>query len=99
MGPRGYGQIHGRRAGCSPTGQVREPDFDPSSSGNRESTLPPQLFPIPDAAGGLDRQWESELMRQHAYLPTMMGVMGNHIGEHGSARRPRLRPTVPAKVP
>src|SRR5712692_2441032 len=38
----------------------------------REPTLLPQLFPTPDPGGGLDRERESELMRQHAHLSAMM---------------------------
>ena len=64
----------------------------------REPTLPPQFFPIPDSVSGRARQRESELPRQHAHLSAMMHVMRDHVGKHGGARRPWLRPTVPAKV-
>jgi hypothetical protein len=36
-------------------------------------------------------------MGQHAHLAAMMRIMRNHVGQHGSARRPRFGPTVPEK--
>src|SRR5712692_6153903 len=63
-----------------------------------EPTLLPQLFPNPDPGGGLDRERESELMRQHAHLSAMMGLMRNHVRKHGGPWRPRPSPTVTAKV-
>ena len=37
-------------------------------------------------------------MREHAYLPAMVGFMRNHVAEHFRANRPRLRPAVPSKL-
>jgi hypothetical protein len=60
--------------------------------------LSPQFFPIPYPGHHRIWQRESELMREHAYLPAMVGFMRNHVAEHFRANRPRLRPAVPAKL-
>src|SRR5262249_60989789 len=54
-------------------------------------------FPNPDSVGALGGQREAELMRQHTGLPAMMGVVRNHVCQHGCARAPRPRLAVPAK--
>jgi hypothetical protein len=58
----------------------------------------PQLFPVPQAGRDLDRQWEAELMREHAYLPTMMGFVRKHVAQHFHANRPRHSPAVSVKL-
>ena len=45
----------------------------------RRPALFPQLFPIPDPVRYLVRQRESELMREHADLPAMVGFVRKHI--------------------
>jgi hypothetical protein len=37
-------------------------------------------------------------MGEHAHLPAVMGVMRNHIGEHGNARRPWRGPAITHKT-
>ena len=37
-------------------------------------------------------------MRQHAHLPTMMGLVREHIAQHLYANRPRSDPAIPAKL-
>ena len=44
------------------------------------------------------RQRESELMREHAHLPAMMGFVRNHVAQHLQANRPRPSPAVSAKL-
>ena len=62
----------------------------------RRPALFPQLFPIPDLAGV--RQRESELMREHAHLPAMVGFVRKHVAQHFQANRPRPSPAVSAKL-
>jgi hypothetical protein len=69
-----------------------------ASSRALEAALLPQFFPIPHPVRGLDGQWETELMRQHAYLPAMMRVVRNHICQHGRACGPWLGPSIAAKA-
>ena len=57
----------------------------------------PEFFPIPEAGGDVDWQRESELMREHAYLPAMMGFVSQHVAQHFRANRPRRAPAVSAK--
>ena len=54
----------------------------------------PQFFPDPHSIGGLDRQPETQLVREHAYLTAVMGVMQDHVDNHGGAPGPRPGPTV-----
>ena len=68
------------------TGATRRPAFFP------------QLFPIPDPVPYLVRQRESELMREHTYLPAMMGFVRKHIAQHFHANRHRWSPAVSAKL-
>src|SRR5712664_1315936 len=58
----------------------------------------PQLFPIPDPGRHLDRQRESELMREHTHLPAMVGFVRKHVAQHFHANRPRPSPAVSAKL-
>jgi len=37
-------------------------------------------------------------MGKHARLSTVMGVMRDHVGEHGNARRPRPGPAIAYKT-
>src|ERR1700745_3983664 len=37
-------------------------------------------------------------MRQHAYLPAMMGLMHDNVAKHGGAYRPWLCPTVATEL-
>ena len=71
---------------CRETG----PDLEPA--------LFPQLFPIPDPGRHLVRQPESELMREHAHLPAMVGFVRKHVAQHFQANRPRRSPAVSAKL-
>ena len=59
-----------------------------------ESALLPEFFPDPQPVGGLDRQRETQLMRQRAYLAAMVGVMHDHVGQHGGTARPGSGPAV-----
>src|SRR5437660_1552199 len=54
--------------------------------------------PIPHRGRHLVRQWESELMREHAHLPAMVGFVRKHVAQHFHANRPRLSPAVSAKL-
>ena len=64
----------------------------------RRPALFPQLFPIPESGRYLDRQRESELMREHTHLSAMVGFVRKHIAQHFRANRPRLSPAVSAKL-
>src|SRR2546425_8028123 len=64
----------------------------------RRPALFPQLLPIPDPVGHLVRQRESELMREHAHLPAMVGFVRKHVAQHFQANRPRPSPAVSAKL-
>jgi hypothetical protein len=57
----------------------------------------PQLFPIPHSGRHPDRQWESELMREHTHLPAMVGLVSKHVAQHFQANRPGPSPAVSAK--
>ena len=50
----------------------------------RRPALFPQLFPIPDPGRHLDRQRESQLMREHTHLPAMVGFVRKHVAQHKS---------------
>src|SRR5580658_8712239 len=65
----------------------------------RRPALFPQLFPIPDPVHDLVRQLESELMREHAHLPAMVGFMRKHVAQHFRANGPRASPAVSEKFP
>src|ERR1700683_1789373 len=58
----------------------------------------PQLFPIPDSRHHAVRQWESELARNHTYLPAMVGFVRKHVAQHLRANRPRPAPAVSPKL-
>jgi hypothetical protein len=64
----------------------------------RRPAVFPQLFPIPDAGRHRCRQRESELMREHAHLPAMVGFVRKHVAQHFHARRPGPRPAVSEKL-
>jgi hypothetical protein len=70
---------------------------DVAGSAGRPALFP-KLFPIPDAVRHFAGQWESELMREHAYLPAMVGFVSKHVTEHLRANRPRLSPAVSVKL-
>jgi hypothetical protein len=57
----------------------------------------PQLFPIPKPGCHFVPQPESELMREHAHLPAMVGFMRNHVAQHFHAGRPGLSPAISDK--
>ena len=50
---------------------------------------------IPEAAA--TGKGESELMREHTRLPTMMGIMRKYVRHHRRAGGPRSCPTIPAE--
>ena len=60
-----------------------------------ESRFLPQAVPLPDS--GVLRQSKTQLMRQHQNLSPMMGLVGEHVGEHGCSRRPGSGPTAAPK--
>jgi hypothetical protein len=62
------------------------------------AALSPQLFPVPDPVGYVVRQRESELMREHADLPAMVGFVSKHVAEHLDANWPGRSPGVSAKL-
>src|SRR5258708_27260031 len=64
----------------------------------RRPALFPQLFPIPDPVRHLFRQRESELTREHAHLPAMVGFVGKHVAQHFRANWPRPSPAVSAEL-
>src|SRR5208283_304276 len=72
--------------------------IDAHSGAARPPALFPQLFPVPDPGRHLDRQRESELMREHAHLPAMMGFVSKHVAQHFQANRPRPSPAVSEKL-
>src|SRR5271165_6526445 len=63
----------------------------------RRPALSPQLFPIPHPVRHLVRQRESELMREHAHLSAVVGLVSKHVAQHFQADRPRLGPAVSDK--
>jgi hypothetical protein len=74
---------------------------DGSSAGAgaaRQPAVSPQLFPIPHPRCHLVRQLESELMREHTHLPTMVGFVRKHVAQHFQANWPRPSPAVSAKL-
>jgi hypothetical protein len=64
----------------------------------RRPALFPQLFPIPNPDRHLNRQRESELMREHTHLPAMVSFVRKHVAQHFQANRPRRSPAVPQKL-
>src|SRR5216684_1106485 len=64
----------------------------------RRPALFPNLFPIPDPGRHLDRQRESELMREHTHLPAMVCFVRKHVAQHFHANRPRPTPAVSEKL-
>ena len=62
------------------------------------AALFPELFPIPESGRDVDWQRETELMREHADLATVVGFVGKHVAQHFHANRPRLRPAVSVKL-
>jgi hypothetical protein len=44
------------------------------------------------------RQRKSELMREHAHLPAMVGFVSEHVAQHFRASRPRPGPAVSVKL-
>src|SRR5260370_21414860 len=64
----------------------------------RRPTLFPQFFPIPNPVLDFVRQGESQLDREHAHLPPMVGFVTKHVAQHFGADRPRLSPAVSAKL-
>jgi hypothetical protein len=42
-------------------------------------------------------QWKTQLVRKHAYLAAMMGIMGDHVSKHRAASRPWACPAVAVK--
>ena len=63
-----------------------------------ESALLGEVLPDPYSVGGPSGQREPELMREHAHLSAVMGVMRDHVGEHGDARRPWPGPAIAHKT-
>src|SRR6266851_28976 len=63
----------------------------------RRPALFPQLFPIPDLGSHFNRQRESELMRKHTHLPTMVGFVRKHVAQHFQSNRPGSGPSVSAE--
>src|ERR1019366_10064975 len=64
----------------------------------RRPALFPQLFPTPDPVRHLVRQPESELTREHAHRPAMVGFVRKHVAQHFQANRPRPSPAVSARL-
>jgi hypothetical protein len=62
------------------------------------AALFPQLLPIPEPGRHRNRQRKSELMREHTYLPAMVGFMRHHIAKHFRTNRPGPSPAVPKKL-
>src|SRR6266496_4826457 len=69
-----------------------------SAGAARRPALFPQLFPIPDPGSHLNRQRESELMREETHLPAMVGFVRKHVAQHFHANRPRPSPAVSATI-
>jgi hypothetical protein len=59
--------------------------------------LLPKLLPIPHPIPDLLRQRESQLMREHAHLPAMVGFVSKHVAQHLHPNRPGQTPGIPAK--
>jgi hypothetical protein len=49
----------------------------------------PQLFPIPYPGRHLNRQRESELIREHTHLPAMVGFVRKHVADTKCSVLPR----------
>jgi hypothetical protein len=64
----------------------------------RRPALFPELFPIPQPGRYVDRQRESELMREHTHLPAMVSFVRKHVAQHFRANRPRPSPAVSVKL-
>ena len=65
---------------------------------NQSASSANQRFPTPEARRHLLRQRESELVREHAHLPAMMGFVGKHVGQHCDTDRPGWSPSVSSEV-
>jgi hypothetical protein len=59
-----------------------------------EPAFVPEFLPCPHLVGGQFRQWESQLVRQHADLSTVMGIVRDHIRKHCRSCGPRSGPTI-----
>ncbi len=57
----------------------------------------PKSFPRPHGGCGFRRQRKAELMREHADLAAMMGIMRNHVCHHCGIGGPWFCPAVAAK--
>jgi hypothetical protein len=57
----------------------------------------PEFFPVPDSIGYIVSQWESDLMREHADLATVVGFVGKHVAQHFETNRPGWGVAVSAK--
>lgn len=53
----------------------------------------PELFPLPDV-GRLVEDGVAELVGEHLNLASMVGFVGEHVGEHGASGGPGGHPTV-----
>src|SRR5260370_21368692 len=53
----------------------------------------PELLPLPDA-GSLVQDAVADLVRQHQNLSAMVGLVREHVSEHGPSGVPRWHPTV-----
>ncbi len=53
-----------------------------------------QSFSQDHSVARFHRQGETQLMRQHACLAAMMGIVHDHVGKHGGAAGPRSGPSV-----
>jgi hypothetical protein len=53
----------------------------------------PELLPLPDA-GSFVEDAVAELVGQHQNLAAMVGLVREHVSEHGASGGPRGHPTV-----
>src|ERR1019366_1252519 len=67
------------------------------SRGRRAIRTLSTTFPNSRSGRHLVRQRESELMREHTYLPAIVGLVRKHVAQHFQASRPGPSPGVSVK--
>src|SRR5882724_3937547 len=68
-----------------------------SARARGKAGLFPELLPVPDA-GNFVENAVTKLVGQHQNLTAMMGLVREHVSEHGSSGGPRWHPTVARKL-
>ena len=64
-----------------------------SARAGGEAVFLPEAVPVPDGSGsGLIGEAITELVGEHEYLAAVVGLVGEHVGEHGSSGGPWASP-------